>query len=532
MREIARPRWVVAAAFILVVGYALGRWPGAALGLATLVAGRGDARRLVRAAGVGSAALLSLAAVATVSEGIGRATARFADDRPTATSASLLAGLLLLVAVVGLVLDDRDRATARAAPDRGSPSPRAGWISGLADARWALPALTAAAARWIARPDALSPLGREVARNIDLGIAVGRAGADGVVRPSAWVAPLAPIVDALLPMGGAFWNVVAGATTAVLVAVLGRRLFGDRCGLVAGVAYGLIPSVANQSLASSLAALLVMVGLVLLTPGQESEGDATRLDRSTRHPASFGVKALKAAGLVGGALALAALARPEVLLLALVWAVIMGPRWRGAVLVGVVLIVIAPWSLWVNQHFDTWWPTTSATSVVAAADDAAAGPGTRVAPDPPEPGDAERLAHREGRRSMIRNVGSTVRPDYVVARLLRSVDLWAPGPLADSREARDQPASPAVWAWPIEVAVWCAAVAGAVRLARLRRLPGLLAAPLVLYLGLSGLLDGDAALRSWAAPAMVLIAVAAWIPTGANSERPDPAAAARAHNST
>ena len=129
-----------------------------------------------------------------------------------------------------------------------------------------------------------------------------------------------------------------GGLTAVLVGTLGARLFGRPVGVLAGLLYGMTATIALFDFEFVNAA--VFVPLVVLT--------LLALDRAARAPSLPSFLA------AGGALGIAALARPDILVLApvaVLVAVVASRRagWRGArtaaacgVLAGALVLVIAP----------------------------------------------------------------------------------------------------------------------------------------------------------------------------------------------
>ncbi len=162
----------------------------------------------------------------------------------------------------------------------------------------------------------------------------------GVTRPSAAHPPLYPLVLAGLAKLGGTDQVVQrlagsafGAGTIVLLALLGRRLAGERTGLIAALlaaAYPVLITADGALLSESLYGLLLAACLLA----------AYRLrdEPSVRRAAALGVL-----------LGLAALTRGEALLLLplmLVPVIRRARGWRAALVVCcTVLVVLAPWTV-------------------------------------------------------------------------------------------------------------------------------------------------------------------------------------------
>jgi 4-amino-4-deoxy-L-arabinose transferase-like glycosyltransferase len=142
-------------------------------------------------------------------------------------------------------------------------------------------------------------------------------------------------------------NGVIGVVTVALIALLARRLVGDRGGIIAGVIAALYPGLwawNGQALSESLAALMLTAVL----------GVAYRYleDRSVRR-----------AALLGGLIGLAALTRSELALLVLLIPCLLFTHYRagrglgqlvkhGAVAMASVLIVVAPWTTFNLSRFE------------------------------------------------------------------------------------------------------------------------------------------------------------------------------------
>lgn len=339
----------------LAFGALVGGWVGLAVAATSLVCALDDrawVRRLVAVLAIGLGIVM---AVSTVTEGsLSGAGASFATDRPVAALAGQLAGILVVLIVgVALVDDDTElssdtgRGTASPPGDSGrSPSPARALLDLLSDRIAVVTGLLVVAGgivRTVADPEAMAPLYREVAANIERGAVYG-LGSGVTVTESAVVAPAAPILAALGPFGAGFVLGGAGLVAAVLLVVAARRIAGARLAPVAGLAAAAATIVLPSWWGASLPAALVVVGVL----GGWVLADPERVD---------GRRAVGA----GLALALAALARPEALVAipAVVVALVIARRRPAAwIVAGTALLAYSPWYLWVVRNFDTLRPTT------------------------------------------------------------------------------------------------------------------------------------------------------------------------------
>ena len=200
----------------------------------------------------------------------------YADDRSWAATAGLAAGVALLVAVARAARADRAPAAALPPATDTAPLPArlAPWlpVAGVA-------ALAAVVSLLLA-PDAATDGLRTGAEALRAGQGL-RTGA----QP-----PLALVAVAAFPAAGAWLLAGLAAATAGATTALGARLAGRRAGLLAGALTAVLPLVWDQRLPGAAAGLLVVAAVLLAWP-----------DRVT----------VARAGVAGGLLVLAALARPE-----------------------------------------------------------------------------------------------------------------------------------------------------------------------------------------------------------------------------
>lgn len=155
-----------------------------------------------------------------------------------------------------------------------------------------------------------------------------------IARPSADKPPVYPALEAVISLlGGRTWawhdlvDIIAGTVTVAVTGLVGRRVGGDRVGLIAAAIAAVYPLLiaADGSLRSeSVFALLVTVSLLA----------ALRL----REAPSAG-----RAAVLGVAIALAALTRAEALLLIVLLPFGLAGWRRGLVSLAACLLVLSPW---------------------------------------------------------------------------------------------------------------------------------------------------------------------------------------------
>jgi 4-amino-4-deoxy-L-arabinose transferase-like glycosyltransferase len=187
---------------------------------------------------------------------------------------------------------------------------------------------------------------------------------DGAVRPTAEHPPAWPLLlAAMSKLGGTSHDAhravgaLCGTGTVVAIGFLGRRVAGERAGLIAaGLAavYPLLWVVDGTLMSESLYGLAIALALLA----------ALRL---VEHPSPGRGAAL------GAAIALAALTRGEALLLVPLLAVpaallARGPR-RGLALaaaLGACVLVLAPWTIRNAARFDRFVPVSTNTGTLLA----------------------------------------------------------------------------------------------------------------------------------------------------------------------
>ncbi len=328
-------------------------------------------------------------------------------------------------------------------------------------------------------------------------IGAGRGFADpigfsltGSLRPTALHPPLYPLF-----LGGFSWlgagsyldqrviGCVVGAAAIVAVGLLGRRVGGERVGLIAAALAAVYPTLIAADgavMSESLYGLLVVLCLLASYRLSERPGAVGR------------------AVIVGALIALAALTRAEalaLLVLALAPAAVIGVRSGGGVgaawrpvAIGVLacLVVLAPWSArnWHAFGRPILVSNNSGTLLAGANCDATyhgsdlGSWNIRCVPLSPSTNEAVTAAAE--RRAGLSYVGDHAGrvPAVIAVRLLRTFDLYQPGRearRAEGRSARVDLAGAIAFWLLAPVAVW-----GALLLRRRRQ-------PLVLLLGPFGL---------------------------------------------
>jgi 4-amino-4-deoxy-L-arabinose transferase-like glycosyltransferase len=177
---------------------------------------------------------------------------------------------------------------------------------------------------------------------------------DGQIRPTAAHPPLFVafltltfVLGLQSPLGELVLNGLLGVVTVALVALLTRRLIGDRGGLIAGVIAALYPGMwawNGQLLSETLATLLLVAVLMVVYRYLE--------DRSVRR-----------AALLGATIGVAALTRSELIVLALLIPALLLAHFRagrgvaqlvrhGAVALAMLVVVVAPWTAWNRTRFE------------------------------------------------------------------------------------------------------------------------------------------------------------------------------------
>lgn len=513
MSERWRPR-VVAGGLVLLLAFLLGGVFGVVVAGVALARARTDpAAPAFAAAGcVLAAALASLVPWPVA----GSLSLDFAGRRELAGGFGLAAAVLLGVAAAGAAVGERKPRTS----SRVALGHSAAWASRVPVGDVAVVAgstLLAVAVRVIAAPAALPPGYAQVVDSIVSGWGIRYAPSEGA--STAFHPPLAAIVAAVAPDASHWVLVVVSALVAGACSLLALRLGGPVAGVIAGGLAALLPSFWGQQLPESLAMLGVLLCLTLARPAAWT---ASR------------------AGWAGVSAGLAALARPETLLLLLVvagWVLLDPATRRGWLAVFVVgfAVVYAPWQLHVVRTFGVAKPSLNLGATVAGANTPAAKHGdlrgawdlrgvfdpTLAPPEASSPDEAER--DRSLLRSGLQRASWSAAPTVVPARVLRGWELWSPASAGRAREGRGLPYPGGQGGGVVEGVASLAGLGGLVALRRRwRTLFPLFAIP-ALFTVEAALLFGDRGLRSWAAP-MTVLAIAL---LGAGRVRPRPAHAAR-----
>jgi 4-amino-4-deoxy-L-arabinose transferase-like glycosyltransferase len=259
----------------------------------------------------------------------------------------------------------------------------------------------------------------------------------GIHVPTAAHPPLYPTVLAGLSLLGGdgvlaqrSLGALFGAVTIVLIALIGKRIGGERVGLIAaGIAalYPLFVAADGAPMSESLYGLLIAASLLVALQLHEN--------RSVRLAAALGA-------LIG----LAALTRSEaLLLLVLVGLPLTFRRWKAAVaLIAACVVVLAPWTIRNWSAFDRFTLISHNDSTVLAGancDDTYHGPdlgswrfdciSQRRTLDE---GKQAATWRREGIDYARDHAGRL--PAVVPVRVLRTWDLWQPRRQLDLAEGR------------------------------------------------------------------------------------------------
>lgn len=470
---------------LVVIGLTIGGPVGAVMAVVALVILRNEGPGATATA---AAVLLGAAAVATAAVDFSALTGSYAMDREVAGLAGQWAAVCGVVAVAALARAER-------------PAVPAPVVSmGRSSSRWtvmpAVPAVVigtlAVLVRVAVAPVALRPDLLEITANLRAGLGYTRGGF-GSLTATALHPPLAPVLAAIWPGPLRTALLVVSALTAVAVTRLARRVGGGRAALAAGLLAVGLPSLWGQQLPEALAALAVTTGLLLAWPADLTPG--------------------RAAG-AGAALGLAALARPEALVvlpLALVWIRLVREGVGSRLLVVVAaagLVVLLPWELRMQRTFDTWLPSTALGATLEGANQPAARAGVRAGELVPLP--APTLGEREGlidrnRREAGWEALRQASPGLLATRVLRAWDLWPPDEIRAAREARQLGLPGGTVGVLLEGAVaMLAATWLFTRRRHWRRLFPLFALPFVFSV-MSALTYGSRDLRSWVAPVVAVI---------------------------
>lgn len=259
----------------------------------------------------------------------------------------------------------------------------------------------------------------------------------GIHVPTAAHPPLYPTVLAGLSLLGGdsvlaqrSLGAVLGGATIVLVALIARRIGGERVGLAAALIAALYPlmiAADGAPMSESLYGLLIAATLLV----------ALRL-HERRTPAL--------AAALGALVGLAALTRSEaLLLLVLVGLPLTGRSWKsGLALIGACAVVLAPWTIRNWSAFDRLTPISHNDSTVLAGANC---PTTYYGADlggwrfdcisrrrTLKEGKQAAIWRREGIDYATEHAGRW--PVVVPVRVLRTWDLWQPRRQLDSAEGR------------------------------------------------------------------------------------------------
>ena len=348
-----------------------------------------------------------------------------------------------------------------------------------------------------------------------------RLAEDGVYRhmifeadvPTADKPPLYPLVLAIPSALGLdsidahrIASCLMGAALVVLVGLLGRRVAGERVGLVAAAIAAIHPVlVAMDGSLRSESLYAPLIALALLTAYELADRPRTRT-----------------AALLGASIGLAALTRSEaaaLIVLLLLPAIVLVPRASrlrvSAVAVAVCVLTMSPWVVrnWIALDEPTL--STNSGSLLAGANcpDAYYGPQIGSWPCfpavPREWGTEEvEISSRLRDRGLEYAAENAERlPEVMAARVMRSFDLWDPVEASrleagiGDRALGMQRAGMLVFYALAALAVW-----GALLLRRLGRPVVLLLAPLVLVLMISVTGYGTTRFRAGADAAVCVLA--------------------------
>ena len=342
-----------------------------------------------------------------------------------------------------------------------------------------------------------------------------RLGDGAEPRPTAFHPPLFPVLLALFSElgltsygGHQAIGCALGAGTVAVIGLAGRRLGGERTGLIAaGIAAVFLPLVVKDSVMMTESLYGLLVALVLLA--------ALRLRASPT---------AAAAGVLGLVLGLAALTRGEAFGLALLLAPVVvssgARRWRNlAVMAATLVLVVAPWSIRNTLTFDEpVLVTTVDGSVLAGANlpSTYSGPlmgawdykglfRSRLRTD------NEAVQSRRWRRAALDYAGDHVSrlPAVFAVRIARTWSLYPLDPLDRASFAAFH-YKYVRWIEPISnlllYAAIVLAIAGGLALRRRRTELWILLAPVVLVTLVSVFAFGDPRFRHAADVALVLLA--------------------------
>lgn len=334
-------------------------------------------------------------------------------------------------------------------------------------------------------------------------------------QPGAEHGPLTSTLMAVVSWGSDPINrqrmvtVVCGTATVAIIAVVARRVGGDRVGLIAGVIAAVYPNLwINDGLVMSESVSCLLISLALWA-----------LLTWTSNPA------MRTAASVGAVVGLGALARSEIVLFVPAAALVMGvtsrrsglrPLRHVACASGVAVALILPWMIFNLARFErpVLLTTNEGPALLGAnCDEAYYGPvqggwslfcvlndrGTRPNEDP----SMRSARQRRQALSYVRHNLTRV-PIVTVKRVARSLDLYALDNLVhqDVGEDRERWAS-----WAGVFSFWVLApIAGFGAMSTRRRDRAVMLIPVVVALATTVVFYGGHRIRSSAEPAIVVFA--------------------------
>jgi 4-amino-4-deoxy-L-arabinose transferase-like glycosyltransferase len=329
--------------------------------------------------------------------------------------------------------------------------------------------------------------------------------------PSAEHAPLTTIVitpasflaDPVL--GQRITTTLLGITSVVLVAFVGRRVGGERVGLVAGLLAAVYPNMwlSDGLVMSESLAIVIVAGFLLL---------ALELVETPT---------MRVGAAVGAVVALAALTRSELLLLGPLLAAVVWHRhgwrttWRPLALAGGVgLLVLAPWMLFNASRFErsVLLTTNDGTTLLGAnCDDVYGGSNMGgwslfcVFDAPEVPGD-DSVRSAAQRDLAFEYIGANIErvPLVMAARVARVVDLHGVPDMVNGDVGEERPRA---GVWLGIVMLWALIPLSLLGLRRMRPVHAqVLLLPVVVVLAITIVFYGGHRLRAPAEPVLCVAA--------------------------
>jgi 4-amino-4-deoxy-L-arabinose transferase-like glycosyltransferase len=326
----------------------------------------------------------------------------------------------------------------------------------------------------------------------------------GTIRPTAAHPPLYPLVLAgLAKLGGGdqlvqrLTGTVFGSVTVIAIALLARRLAGQRAGLIAAglaAAYPILITADGALMSESLYGMLVALSLLV----------AYRL---------MDEPSLPLAALLGALIALASLTRGEVFLLLLLLLIPLVLRPRGiaiaAVSIVAMLVVLTPWTIRNYSTFDRFvFVSTNSGAVIGGAN---CGPvyagsnigGWNILCDRPWPGHNEAEETNRQFKDGVRYAREHKRrlPIVVAARVARTLSFFHPWETNSGRSPGVQNAGVVMYFFLLPLAVY-----GAILLRRRRATLWPILAPVVMVIVTAAVFYGFLRFRQPAEISLVVLA--------------------------